>query len=349
MLKHTFIPHKGNDHKPQLLEEAGIVALVVIVVGMFLLSGVHTIVLQNSSRFLAAVLPNVLVDLTNDSRADEASLGPLTINPVLQVAAQLKANDMAEKSYFAHTSPEGISPWHWFEEAGYNYLNAGENLAVNFVDSEDVVQAWLDSPSHRANILNGSFREIGIATSEGFYKGQKVVFVVQLFGTPLGGVIVPSPEPTVEPIVLGEKEILPAETAEPAQVRETAPEMPTAETEKSTETPTNQEKFLTLNTETTSRVEIPQEAVVEEESAGEVEEVHYSTVGERLATSPQQSLKLTYMIVGLIILLVMVLVAVIEFRKHHFKNLAYACLVIVLMGMMWYIQLSLFSNLGAIA
>ncbi len=90
---------------------------------------------------------------------------------------------MAENEYFAHTSPEGVTPWYWFEKVGYDYNFAGENLAVNFTEAERVDQAWMDSPSHRRNIINERFEDIGIATAEGRYRGRRAYFVVQLFGT----------------------------------------------------------------------------------------------------------------------------------------------------------------------
>jgi hypothetical protein len=128
-------------------------------------------------------LPAVLTDLTNSDRLSR-NIPPLSVNPLLQKAAQMKANDMATRGYFAHKTPEGRDPWYWFEEVGYLYERAGENLAVDFGESWAVKNAWMNSPTHRANILNNRFTEIGIATQEGFYNGRRTVFVVQMFGTP---------------------------------------------------------------------------------------------------------------------------------------------------------------------
>src|SRR3989344_546950 len=121
-----------------------------------------------------------LIELANDDRAG-INLAPLKINPVLVLAAELKAQDMALKNYFAHTSPEGLSPWYWFDKAGYNFAYAGENLAIDFSESANVNAAWMNSPGHRANILNKNFTEIGIATAKGYYQGRETIFVVQLF------------------------------------------------------------------------------------------------------------------------------------------------------------------------
>ena len=136
------------------------------------------------SRFnVAAVLASRLVELTNVDRVSTGGT-TLTVSPLLTNVAQLKADDMVAKGYFAHYAPQGTSPWHWFDAAGYRYLYAGENLAVFFNESEEVENAWMKSPSHRANITNPHFIEVGIALARGTYKGQAVTFVVEEFGTP---------------------------------------------------------------------------------------------------------------------------------------------------------------------
>jgi hypothetical protein len=132
---------------------------------------------------VAAVISSVLVELTNTDRLG-GGLAVLSVNPVLVEVAQAKANDMAAKGYFAHTSPEGLTPWHWFKEGGYKFVYAGENLAVDFSESTDVERAWMQSPTHRANIVGTQFTEIGIATAQGTYQGRPTTFVVQVFATP---------------------------------------------------------------------------------------------------------------------------------------------------------------------
>jgi len=133
-------------------------------------------------HFLATIAPDELVEMTNVRRESE-KLNTLNESSLLASAAQMKADDMAKRGYFAHTCPDGLTPWHWFDEVGYNYQYAGENLAVNFREARQVDEAWMNSPSHRENIVNEKFEEIGIATAKGEYKGREVIFVVQLFGT----------------------------------------------------------------------------------------------------------------------------------------------------------------------
>jgi hypothetical protein len=125
----------------------------------------------------------VLTAITNEDRAlNNAS--SLNTNELLQKAAQLKANDMATRGYFSHNSPDGLTPWYWLDKVGYKYKYAGENLAVDFFESRDVAQAWMNSPTHRANVVNKKYTEIGIAIAEGVFEGKNTVFVVQFFGTP---------------------------------------------------------------------------------------------------------------------------------------------------------------------
>ncbi len=183
MIKKFLIPHRGNEHRPHILRPIGVAIIAVLLTAIFGVHTFQTIVLTRSNS-LANVIASNLIELTNKNR--QFNNQPLlSYNPVLEQAAQQKANDMAHKGYFAHTSPEGLSPWYWFDKVGYIYSYAGENLAIDFQDSIDVSQAWMNSPTHRANIINPVFTEIGIATAQGKYQGRDTVFVVQMFAKPL--------------------------------------------------------------------------------------------------------------------------------------------------------------------
>lgn len=141
---------------------------------------------QAGLPFLAAVVQSEMVDYTNEVRTAEGG-GFLAENALLTAAAYAKAADMASGGYFAHVGPDGKQPWEWLQEMGYDYRAAGENLAVRFVDSRDVVDAWMNSPAHRANIVKPMYTEIGIGVAEGVYKGERATYVVQYFGTPRQG------------------------------------------------------------------------------------------------------------------------------------------------------------------
>lgn len=182
-LKVCFLPCAENNNKPKILKNSviGFLLAVVLVVEAITLSAlIPGLPFRNQ---LSAVLPSILVAKTNETRL-ENKLNSLSENVLLAEAAQIKANDMTEKGYFSHTTPEGYEPWHFLNLVGYKYEVAGENLAVNFVDSGDVHKAWMKSSTHKANILKDKYQEIGIATAKGEYKGKDAIFVVQFFGTP---------------------------------------------------------------------------------------------------------------------------------------------------------------------
>lgn len=165
----------------ELLGGAACLLFAAATVGVFLLPTLQQFALR--SAHVSAVISSVLVELVNSDRAAHG-LGALQRSEALDRIARAKAEDMAHKGYFAHTSPEGKDSWYWFAEGGYEFVHAGENLAVDFADSGDVEKAWMESPSHRENILDGTYTEIGIATARGTYQGRETTFVVQVFGTP---------------------------------------------------------------------------------------------------------------------------------------------------------------------
>lgn len=125
---------------------------------------------------------NNVVNLTNKDRK-AAGLSELTINKKLSDAAYAKALDMLQNNYFAHVSPSGKTPWSWMEAENYNYIYAGENLAINFKTPEETETAWMNSPSHKENILGKNYSEVGIAEARGTMNGQPAVVVVEMFGT----------------------------------------------------------------------------------------------------------------------------------------------------------------------
>ena len=123
-----------------------------------------------------------IIQMVNQSRT-ENNVEILSENQTLNKVAEDKLNDMISNSYFAHTSPSGIAPWHWFDENKYDYKYAGENLAMGFSSVENEHQAWMDSPTHKKNILNENYKEIGVAVGKGTIDGSLVTIAVQEFGT----------------------------------------------------------------------------------------------------------------------------------------------------------------------
>ena len=187
-LRHWFTPHHTNNFRAKLLHNSGIFAII----GIILVGNVFLRLLDSTSLHILGFTSSVTIDeivrATNNERIG-AGLKPLAYNEKLADAARRKAANMFEENYWAHYSPSGKSPWVWFNAAGYNYVYAGENLAKDFGSTPRLMQAWMDSPTHRDNIVNSKYSEIGVAVVPGTLQGQETVLVVQLFGTPSGGSI----------------------------------------------------------------------------------------------------------------------------------------------------------------
>jgi len=138
-----------------------------------------------SSASASLITPEKVVELANNERASQ-NLPNLIVNADLAKAAEDKLADMFKKNYFEHTSPSGLTPWHWLEKNNYEYKYAGENLAMNFVSAENQNKAWMESQTHRANILNTHYQEIGVAVGQGTINGRETIVTVEEFGARAG-------------------------------------------------------------------------------------------------------------------------------------------------------------------
>ena len=129
---------------------------------------------------------NGVLKWTNIQRDEIESFSPLAQNDMLDKIATERLEDMFSKQYFEHQSPKGIGASDVAKEIDYEYISIGENIALgNFRDDQTLVQAWMDSPGHRANILNSSYTQIGIAVKKGVYKERETWIGVQIFARPL--------------------------------------------------------------------------------------------------------------------------------------------------------------------
>ncbi|MDP4010401.1 MAG: CAP domain-containing protein [Candidatus Spechtbacteria bacterium] len=147
-----------------------------------------------------------IIEWTNIHRSEEL-LPLLAENQKLNASAALKAQDILEKQYFAHESPTGEGVSDLAEAVGYEYILLGENLALgNFKTDKDLVQAWMDSPGHRENILHESYTQIGVGLSRGKFEGKEVWVAVQHFGKPRSACPSPS-ESTLEQINANKNEL----------------------------------------------------------------------------------------------------------------------------------------------
>ena len=178
--RYFAIPSQENNFKSKFMQSKILLYCVVL---LFVLKAFTVFVSINfpSNILFADITKTALEAFANQTR-QAIGLQPLKENTKLDQAAQLKAQNMVQNQYFAHTSPTGVTPWFWFSKAGYNYKYAGENLAIGFFESQEVFNAWLNSPSHKANILNPNYKEMGTAVLGG-YGSNGTIVVVQEFGS----------------------------------------------------------------------------------------------------------------------------------------------------------------------
>ena len=140
-------------------------------------------------RGVLAYATNMSIDqllvATNNERTQNGA-GGLSLNQNLNSAAQAKANDMIARNYWSHNTPDGQEPWIFIDGAGYKYLKAGENLAYGFDSSNDTVTGWMNSPTHRANLLDGGFNDVGFGFANGasYNNSGPETVVVAMYGNP---------------------------------------------------------------------------------------------------------------------------------------------------------------------
>jgi len=181
---HYFFPRYSNNHKAKLIHSTTLVvfALLLIVYQLSLqaipLTGIKIL------GYAANIPPEAIIELTNQKRNDNG-VPPLVYSAQLSEAARLKGEHMLALDYWAHVAPDGTEPWKFFNDVGYKYRYAGENLARDFSNPTDAINAWMASPTHRDNMLSTKYKEIGVAVVEGDLGGVETTIIVQLFGTKL--------------------------------------------------------------------------------------------------------------------------------------------------------------------
>ncbi len=180
---HLFWPHHHNNYKAKLLHHQSLLVLL----GLFVMAqSALTLAYRLKPDILgyaSQISPTEVIALTNQKRAADGQ-PILKENKELDAAAAAKAADMIGRSYWAHNAPDGTEPWSFILNSGYGYLHAGENLARDFNNPKDVVEAWMNSSSHRANLLSSKYQDIGVAVIDGKINGVETTLVVQMFGTP---------------------------------------------------------------------------------------------------------------------------------------------------------------------
>jgi len=181
--KKLLVPHKANEYRPHLIRPQGIIAVLVVALLAQVVYGFVTTGRLEVLGRVSHITTTELIEHTNEERRQQG-LGELTVNEELSNAAFLKAQDMFANDYWAHTSPSGVKPWKWLADVNYNYSVAGENLAKNYPTAAATVDAWMGSETHRANILNAKYVDVGFAVVDGELQGRETTLVVAFYGAP---------------------------------------------------------------------------------------------------------------------------------------------------------------------
>lgn len=161
--------------------------VTLVLVGLWM---VKPHVIKSSPNGVLAVATKVsnagLLQETNEQRLAN-NTSALTLNYQLSAAAQAKAQDMVNRNYWSHDTPDGSAPWAFIINHGYQYQKAGENLAHGFDNDSETVLGWMNSPSHRNNLLDESYTEVGfgIANSNNFTKTGPTTVIVAMYGRPI--------------------------------------------------------------------------------------------------------------------------------------------------------------------
>ena len=211
---HFFVPRHTNNFTAKLLHH-DFLTIYLIVAILFGVGIKHMQQTGNILGYATDVTVQKLYELTNAERS-KINLNGLNYNDALAAAAKQKAEDMFAKDYWSHYGPAGETPWQFILASGYQYEYAGENLAKNFMFSDGVVKAWLDSTTHRDNLLRSEYTDVGFAVVNGILNGEETTLVVQMFGKPLYSKdTVASQRPKSETVVAQKPDVVEQPVAKP--------------------------------------------------------------------------------------------------------------------------------------
>lgn len=178
---HLFFPRESNNHRSKILHHSNLFLVIVL----FFLSGIFL----SEIRYVYPQILGTSVDVTSEKLLEATNAlrlkegkPPLVLNEKLSEAAALKAQDMFAKNYWAHNAPDGSTPWVYIKKSGYTYVYAGENLARGFTNGDEVISAWMASPTHRENMLSPKYQEVGFAIVDGELLGERTTLIVEMFG-----------------------------------------------------------------------------------------------------------------------------------------------------------------------
>ena len=240
-ISHHFVPHHhpSKKHEGKFIQHRahliGVWALFSYVLAFSLFTAGLFIIRVSAPAILgiASFSADQIIALTNEKRSQNG-LGGVSYNSQLAAAAKAKAADMFASNYWAHNSPSGKTPWSFISSAGYHYVYAGENLARDFNDAGAVVNAWMNSPSHKGNLLDRNFKEIGVAVENGRLDGREGILVVQMFGSAISQAKAPplaqaSPVPTASPQAVAQAPIKSGQVTPKAEPKPVVTSLPSVQ------------------------------------------------------------------------------------------------------------------------
>ncbi len=182
IFKDYFIPHSGNNHHPKILRKKTLLIISIMAVMLKVSLVAYLFFIYPNDAQMSEDLATEVFQMLNEERV-AIGLNPLKQNSALLSSATDKANDMIENDYFAHKSPDGRMPWDWVFRKDYPYLFIGENLGMSFSSAKSVHDALMNSPSHKKNILNEKYTDVGVVVRRGIINGKETNVLVQLFGS----------------------------------------------------------------------------------------------------------------------------------------------------------------------
>lgn len=218
-LHHLLFPRESNNHRPKILHHDSL----LITICLFLFSASLILSVQRAYPQVLGISSDIstgdLLTFTNQKR-QENGLKPLSMNDQLTQAAQAKASHMFANNYWAHIAPDGTTPWYFIKSSGYEYLYAGENLARGFTTASSVVDAWMNSPTHRENLLSANYDDVGFAVQTGTLTGSDTILVVQELGRRYGETQAVAQQPATQtvsptPVVVAVVTVAPTPTTVP--------------------------------------------------------------------------------------------------------------------------------------
>lgn len=196
IIRNSLFPSHKNKYRPYIFKRSVFASIIIFLI---IINSFSAIFFTSTRQAVASAIDTArLVELTNQERIARG-LSTLIVDQRLVTAAVNKGQDMFAKQYWAHYGPNGETPWQFIKAAGYNYVYAGENLAKDFTSTDPIHTAWMNSPSHRDNIINTHYQHIGIAAIDGIFDGKQTTIVVQMFGSEYVAPTTPAPAPTPQP------------------------------------------------------------------------------------------------------------------------------------------------------